>query len=389
MRKTFKYRFYPTKRQAAILHQQIDEACRLYNAALEHREFMYERYGVSVSEYDQTAELKDMRDDGTLAMISFKPAQDVLKRVNLAFESFFRRIKAGEKPGYPRFKSRRRYDSMTYINYGQKPNVDKDRKLILKGIGHIKVKWHRPIEGTTKTCTIKREAGRWYVSFSVEYELEPLEPSAEVVGLDVGVESFATLDDGRTIEPQRFLVKAAKRIRRAQRRLERRTIRDRSGRIHGRQSHRRLKALLMLQRAWAHVANQRRHFHHIEARKLVSQYQIIAVEDLCIRNMTRSAKGTAEQPGRRVKQKSGLNKAILDAAWGQFFLILLSKAAEAGRWGMKTDAPGTSQECVCGALVPKRLSDRWHFCLVCGLSVPRDHASAMVIKQRALLKLGA
>ena len=389
MVKTFRFRMYPTKHQAQILHGQIDEACRLYNAALQERREAYRKCGVSVSCYDQTYQLKDIRKDGSTELINFKVAQDVLQRVDRAFDAFFRRIKLGEKPGYPRFRSRQRYDSITYMNYGKKPNVDKKGKLILKGIGHVKVRWHRQIVGTTKTCTIKREAGRWYVSFSVEYAPVPVPSSGVVVGLDVGLDSFATLSDGTTIENPRFTKKALAHLRRAQRRLERRTIRDRRGRIHGKQSHRRAKAKLMLQRAYARIVRQRRHFHHTEARKLVNKYSVIAVEDLQIKNMSRSAKGTSEHPGSRVKQKSGLNRSILDVAWGAFVLILFHKAAEAGGLGVKVYAPGTSQECVCGALVPKALKDRWHLCLTCGLSKPRDEVSSMVIKKRALLQLSA
>jgi putative transposase len=389
MIKTFRYRLYPTRRQATRLHEQIDEACRLYNACLEHRVFMYSRYGVRVSEYDQTAELKTMRADGTLDIISFKPAQDVIKRVQRAFEAFFRRVKQREKPGKLRFKSRRRYHSITYINYGKTPQTDKKGKLILQGIGHLKVKWHRPIAGTTRTLTIKREADRWYAMFSVEHEPQRLEPTAHSTGVDVGIESFAMLSDGTAIANPHYTLQAQKRVRRAQRRLERRTIRDRKGRVHGRQSTRRRKALLMLQRAWIHVRQQRRHFHHVEARTLVNTFQVIGMEALQIRNLTRSAKGTREKPGTRVRVKAGLNRAILDAGWGQFQTILLDKAAEAGRWGCQVTAAHTSQICPCGAPVPKTLADRWHHCAVCGLSVPRDQASAMVIEQRALAQLSA
>jgi putative transposase len=389
MNKMFRYRLYPTKQQAIILHKQIDEACRLYNAALEERKTAYRKCGISVSCYDQTRAWTQVRHDGNSTLVHYKIGQDVLQRVDRAFDAFFRRMKLGEKPGYPRFRSRRRYDSITYINYGKTPQTDKKGKLVLKGIGHVRVKWHRPIVGTTKTCTIKREAGRWYVTFSVEYEAKPLMNTREVVGIDVGLDSFATLSDGTTIENPRFGKEALAHLRRAQRRLERRTIRDRRGRVHGKQSRRREKAKLMLQKAYARVARQRRHFHHTEARKLVDRYSLIAVEDLQIKNMGRSAKGTSEKPGSRVKQKSGLNRSIFDAGWGMFVLILFSKAAEAGGLGIKVSAPGTSQVCVCGASVPKLLSDRWHLCLTCGLSKPRDEVSAMVIKKRALLQLSA
>ena len=401
--KAFRYRLYPTKTHAALLETQLRACCDLYNAALQHRRDAHRKAGVHVSCNDQTKEYTQVRHDGSTAIVLYKLGQDVLQRVDRAFDAFFRRVKAGQPPGYPRFKSFRRYDSFTYINYGKAPHVDKKGKLILKGIGHIKVRWHRPIRGTTKTCTIKREAGRWYVIFSVEYTREQLPcpgregnqtPYAEhadlsmphriiaadaIVGLDVGLHAFATLDDGHTIENPRYLRQAQAQLRRAQRRLARRK----------KGSHRRRKAVMMLQRAHVHVVQQRRHFHHVEARKLVNRYGVIAVEDLQIKNMTASAKGTTETPGKRVRQKAGLNREILSAAWGQFLLILFAKAVDAGRIGIKVPARGTSQRCPCGAAVQKRLKDRWHFCLVCGLSVPRDHASAMEIKRLALQQLSA
>jgi putative transposase len=320
-----------------------------------------------------------VRHDGHVDLVHYKLGQDVLQRVDRAFQAFFRRVKAGQTPGYPRFKSRRRYDSLTYINYGEKPHVDRDGKLILQGIGHLKVRWHRPVAGTTKTLTIKREADRWYVCFSVEYTAEALPPVAVSTGLDVGLESFATLSDGTTIAPPRYLHAAEARLRRAQRRVARRQ----------RGSHRRRKAVVMLQRAWAHVRQQRRHFHHVEARTLVDRYAVIAVEDLQLRHLTASAKGTPETPGRRVRQKAALNRAMLDAAWGQFLQILASKAAEAGRQVIAVDARGTSQRCPCGAPNPKQLKDRWHHCATCGLDVPRDHASALEIHRLALRQWSA
>jgi putative transposase len=382
--KTFRYRMYPTKLQSERLHEQIDEACRLYNAALQERRDAYRKCGISLSCYDQTREWTQVRHDGNTTLVHYKIGQDVLQRVDRAFDAFFRRLKTGEKPGYPRFKSRRRYDSITYINYGKAPQIDKKKHLILKGIGHIKVRWHRPIVGETKTCTIKREAGRWYVTFSVEYEAIPLLSSEQVIGLDVGLDSFATLSDGTSIENPRYLRAAEAKLRLAQRRVSRR--RPKPGH---RASHRYRKAVQMLQRAHVHVKQQRRYFHHVEAQKLVSRYGIIVVEDLQIKNMSKSARGTAEKPGSRIKQKSGLNRSIRDAGWGMFLLILFAKAVEAGRIGLKVYAPGTSQTCVCGASVPKTLKDRWHLCLTCGLSKPRDEVSAMVIKKRALLQLSA
>lgn len=210
--------------------------------------------------------------------------------------------------------------------------------------------------GTIKTVTLKREAGRWYVCFSVETDASPLPESPESVGLDVGLDAFATLSDGTRIENPRYFKTAQAQLRRAQRKVARRQ----------KGSPRRRKAVRLLQRAHVHIRNQRRDFHHQIARQLVHQYGYIFVEDLNIKGL---ASGM-------------LAKAVHDVGWGMFLLILLSKAVDAARVGLKVDARGTSQECPCGAAVPKTLGDRWHHCTACGLSVPRDHASALCIKGR-------
>ena len=356
MKKAFRYRLYPTRRHRDALEAQVAEACRLYNAALQERRAAYRKTKTSLNYYDQANQLKAIRDAGHLTLANFSACQDVLRRVDQTFKAFFGRIQRGEKAGYPRFKSRSRFDSYTFPSYGDGCKVKDNGKLYCQGIGELKVTWHRPLQGAIKTVTLKREAGHWYVRFSVECEPTPLPDSCETVGLDVGLEAFATLSDGTRIENPRYFKTAQARLRRAQRKVARRT----------RGGHRRRKAVQALQRAHVHVRNQRRDFHHQIARQLVNRYGVIFVEDLNIQGL---ASGM-------------LAKAVHDVGWGIFLMILLGKAGEAGRIGVKVYAPGTSQECPCGAPVPKRLGDRWHLCLTCGLSVPRDHASALCLKGR-------
>jgi putative transposase len=358
VRKAYKYRLYPTRRQREALEAQLVEACRLYNAALQERRDAYRKSHTSLNYYDQANQLKAIRAAGHLGLANFSACQDVLRRVQKTFDAFFRRVKSGEKAGYPRFKSSWRFDSYTFPSYGDGCRVRDNGKLYCQGLGELKVKWHRPLQGTLKTVTLKREAGRWSVCFSVETDATPLPESPEAVGLDVGLEAFATLSDGTRIENPRYFKTAQAQLRRAQRKVARRK----------RGSHRRQKAVQHLQRVHAHIRNQRRNFHHQVARTLVNQYGAIFVEDLNVKGL---ASGM-------------LAKAVHDVGWGQFLLILLAKAEEAVRVGLKVPASGTSQECPCGAPVPKGLSDRWHFCQACDLSVPRDHASALCIKRRGL-----
>jgi|HubBroStandDraft_1064217.scaffolds.fasta_scaffold30280_2 putative transposase len=357
MRLTFKYRLYPTAPQSTFLTAQLKDACDLYNAAKQQRDDAWKTSRKSLSYLDQAAELKAMRGDGCVTLANFSCCQDVLRRVNKTYAAYFLRVKRGEKPGFPRYRSFRRYDSITFPSYGNGCRLLPDGKLRVQGAGHIQVKLHRPLVGEVKTVTIKREAGRWFACFSVERDRKPLAPSAAETGIDVGLNSFAVLADGTEIPNPRRYRKGQAKLRCAQRKVARRK----------KGGHRRRKAVQLLQRAHAHVRNQRADFHHKESRGLVNQYGLIAVEDL---NVKALASGM-------------LAKSVNDAGWSQFTQMLSYKAECAGRVLVKVDPRGTSQTCLCGARVEKTLGDRWHSCPACGLSASRDRVSAQVILQRA------
>ena len=373
MRKAFQYRLYPTKAQAAFLNQQLWEACDLYNCALQERRDAWKTCRVSLSYYDQANQLKAMRNEGLVKLANFSCGQDVLRRVDKTFQAFFQRLQKGRKAGYPRFKPSSRYGSITFPTYGDGCKLLDTGKLRLQGAGQIRVRLHRALEGTIRTLTIKRALNQWYVCFSVECEAKPLPPSSEEIGIDVGLNSYAVLSDGTEIENPRWLRKAHRSLRRKQRQLARRK----------RHSHRRRKAVRAVAVAHGKVFRQRNDFQHKLSRKLVNRHGLIAMENLNIRNMTATAQGSVEQPGRNVRQKAGLNRSILDAAWGLLFQKISYKAEEAGRILRQPPARNSSQVCLCGASVPKTLNDRRHHCTSCGLSGPRDQVSARVILQRA------
>jgi putative transposase len=336
------------------LNNQLSQACRLYNGALQERRDAYTYAGISLSYYDQANQLKDIRAEGDCELANFSCSQDVLRRVNKAFQAFFDRVKRGDTPGYPRFRSRFRYDSMTFPSYGDGCRLRDNGKLYIQGVGEIKVKLHRPVEGRIKTVTVKREAGHWYVCFSVEIVPTPDTALYDDIGIDLGLTSFAVLSDGAVIHNPRWYRRAQPKLRIAQRRVARRK----------RGSKGRRKAVVLLQRTHAHVRHTRRDFHHQTARDLVDRYSVIFVEELNIKGLARSM----------------LAKSVSDAGWGQFLQILTSKAEEAGRVVLGVNPSGTSQTCTCGAPVPKTLSQRWHECGACGLSLARDHVSALLIQ---------
>jgi putative transposase len=361
MRKTYKYRLFSTEAQTQALDAQLGEACRLYNAALQERREAYQKSGVSLTYYDQASQLKEIRNAGSLDLANYSACQDILRRIEKTFKAFFRRVKSGQKAGYPRFRSRRRFDSYTFPRYGDGCRLTGAR-LYLQGVGHLKVKLHRPVDGVIKTITVKRECGKWYACFSVEVVGELLPQTDTATGIDVGLTAFATLADGTEVDNPRYYKRAQARLRLAQRRVARR---KRGGKN-------RRKAVLLLQKAHAKVKNQRADFQHKVARTLVNAYGVIAVEDLNIKGL---ASGM-------------LAKSVNDAGWAAFIAKLAYKAAEAGRQLVHVNPCGTSQRCLCGAPVPKTLSQRWHQCEVCGLSAARDHVSAQLILGQGLCLLG-
>jgi putative transposase len=348
MRRTFKYRLYPTPAQSVALDSQVNEACRLYNAALDERRSAWRMQRTSLGYLDQANQLKAIRAAGDVGVANFSACQDVLRRVDKTFAAFFRRIRAGEKAGYPRFRARSRYDSLTWPNWGDGCGLPASGRLYLQGVGELKVKWHRPLAGQVKTVSAKREAGHWYACFSVEVpEPKPLPPRDVAVGLDVGLTTFGVLSDGVEIANPRHLRAAERRLRIAQRKLARRT----------RRSRRRQKARIELAQVHQHIGNQRRDFHHKAAHALVERYGCIAVEDLNIRGLAGSM----------------LAKSVHDAGWSQFLSILSCKAACAGRTFVRVNPAGTTQQCSeCGAHMPKTLAEREHRCTACGLVLGRD-----------------
>ena len=374
MRKAYKFRLYPTKQQEQKLFWTLTRCRELYNAALSERQDAYRVAGKSISYYEQKRDLPEIKTEirQEYQDIHSQVLQDVLLRLNRAFENFFRRVKNGEEPGYPRFQGRNRYNSFTYPQSGY--SLTHDHRLCLSKIGSIKITLHRDVEGTIKTCTIKYEAGHWYAVFSCECEApEPLPVVESEIGIDLGVTHFAALSDGSFIESPRYYRQAQKRLEQLQQALSRKK----------RCSHRREKARKQVAKAHRKIANQRRDFHHKHAKKLVQEHQTIVFEELEITNISKRAKPKQDEAGNYLPNgasaKSGLNKSILDAGWGQFQAIALHKAVWAGRTVLKVSPRYTSQVCSqCGTVRKKELSERWHSC-ECGCELERDTNAAINI----------
>ena len=354
-RRTFKFRLYPNRRQRDKLQATLDVCRELYNAGLEERRNAWSahRKGIGyIAQANQLGDIKAIRDD--VRAVHSQVLQDVLRRLDKTFQAFFLRCKRGQVPGFPRFRSKSRYDSFTYPQAGFKLNG----RLSLSKVGDIKIKLHRAIKGEIKTLTVKRENGFWYACFSCMVESEPLPANDRAVGIDVGLNSFAVLSDGTEIENPRYFRKMQKRLRRAQRRVARRK----------KFSKRWKKSVRIVAKIHRKVFNQRNDFQHKLSREIINNYGTIVVEDLNVKGLSRGL----------------LSKSVHDAGWAAFFSKLAYKAESAGRQFLPVDARGTSQRCPCGEPNIKLLSNREHVCVKCGLVTTRDHASALEILRLGL-----
>ena len=384
MRKTYKYRIYPTKETEQKLYWTLTRCRELYNAALSERKDAYKYAGKSISYSDQQNDLPEIKSEirEEYQDIAAHVLQDVLRRLSKAFDAFFRRCKNGEHPGYPRFQGRNRYVSFTYPD-GAGWKFD-GQCLHLAKLGKARVRLHRPLEGKIKTVTIKREVNEWYVAFSCEVDVpEKLPLSSEDVGIDLGVTHLATLSNGQMIEHPRYYRKAQKTLEKRQQALSRKK----------RGSHRRDKARQLVAKTHRTIARQRKDFQHKASRKLVEHYQVMVFEDIKSGNLIRKPKPKQDETGKYLPNgasaKGGLNKSILDAGWGTFVQLCSSKAAWAGRTLIKVDPKFTSQVCSqCGTVRKKDLSERWHRC-DCGAELDRDVNAAINILERGRRQQGA
>ncbi|MDP4108292.1 MAG: transposase, partial [Bacillota bacterium] len=357
MPQIFRYRIYPTKSQITKLNETL-ELCRwVYNETLALRKNAWESEQKKIGYYESKKMIPIWKKDKPeLKTVHSHTLQDVTMRVDLAFQAFFRRLKAGEKAGYPRFKGKGWYDSITYVESGFKLD---DFNLWLSKIGNIKIKMHRPFEGNIKRLTIRRTSTKkWFVSILTDYGFyNPLEHSDKVVGIDVGILSFAALSNGTFIENPRFYVKEEKNLVKIQRKYSK----TEKG------TPLRKKALKVLCRVHELISNKREDFIQKLSKIFVDEYGIICFEDLNIKKMVKNPLHA---------------KGIMDFAWNKLVTYTSYKAVNAGRRVILVNLCNTSQTCSkCGKLVEKDISVRVHNCPFCGLSIDRDlNASINILR---------
>ena len=387
MRRAYVFRLRPTARQHIALAACVESHRELYNAALQERRDAWARSKTRIGYGDQSAQLTEIRSARPdVAVWSFSSQQATLRRLSKAFGGFFRRVKIakpGVKPGYPRFKGAARFDSVEWPKDGDGARwLPAQRRVYLQGVGQVKVDLHRQVAGRVKTIQIKRQGRRWLLVLSCDdVPTNPLPTTGRQAGVDVGIVSFATLSDGEHVDNPRWGRCAADELAAAQQRLQRAKRRSKN-------RERKRETVAARHRK---IANQRKDFHHKQARTLVERYDLLVVEDLQIANMLRRAKPVPDpdQPGAFLKNgaraKSGLSRSISDAGWGQFVSILRAKAEDAGRTWIEVDPRHTSDRCEsCSHAAPENRVTQAEFrCQACRHTAQADEHAA-----RNLLRAG-
>jgi putative transposase len=360
MPKVFRYRLKPTKSQVATLNKQLDLCRWVYNQTLALRKNAWENEDRSISYFESKRMLPIWKESKPeLSEVYSQVLQEAVQRVDLAFKSFFRRVKAGDEPGYPRFKGKNWYDSLTYPQSGFTFN---NGILHLSKIGDLKVRLHREVEGTIKRLTVRRSATKkWYVSFLVEDAPKKTVPNSEkAIGIDVGISNFAVFSDGIFIENQQYLAACEKKLAKAQSKKDKLPHK----------SPERKKAAKRVSHIYERLGNLRDNFAHQLSHQIVKDYGTICLEDINIRNL--------------IEKKPYMAKSVLDASWNRFRTNVSYKAASAGRIVVLVNPAYTSQMCSgCGTIVKKDLFERVHNCPKCGLVMDRDLNAA-----KNILRLG-
>lgn len=398
MNRAYKFLIRPTSSQQSALAEMLRDHCTLYNAALQERRDAWAHGSKTTVRYnDQSAQLKEIRafDTERQGRWSFSSQQATLRRLDKAFAAFFRRVKAGQTPGYPRFKGVGHFDTVVFpkdgdgCRWNSTPN-DKQTRVRLQGVGHIRVHQHRPVRGRVKTIAIKREGNRWYVVLSCDQvPAEPLLPTGAMVGIDMGVTHFLTTSDGEHMANPRFAQAASRELADAQRVLA--TIPKRTQQ----QSKRRRAAARKVAKLHTKIRQQRLDHHHKTALTLVRDHDVIAHERLNTAGMTKTPapKPDPNTPGAFLSNgaaaKSGLNRSILDAGWGVFLAILAYKAESAGRTVIAVDPRNTSRTCPeCGHVAKEnRVTQAKFQCTACEFAANADHVGARNVLNRAGLAL--
>jgi len=390
-RRRVTYKLYPTPSQVAMLEALCKLHRDLYNGALEERISAWRKAQKSISFADQCASLTQVRAaQPEYCAVNAQSLQVTLKRLNKAFKAFFQRVKTGKTPGFPRFKSKDRFPGFGFKTHGDgfkfKPGANWIHgRLRLSGIGEIAARGEARTPGRIVCCDINRDSLGWTLSLVLECQPHRERKGDREAGLDWGVSTYVTLG----YSPGEVVAIENPRLFQAQAETLAQLGRDLSAQLRkpGKKTKRLLKAKSALAKRWRKLANRRKNFTHQTSAKVVREHSLIATEKLAVKNMTASAKGTVEEPGKNIAQKAGLNREILDTSPASLIKAILYKAEEAGTaihiCATRKIKPSQRDPLSWKLVGKKTLAKRTHK-LADGRTIGRDHAAALVMLRDAL-----
>ena len=379
MLKVVKVRLYPNKKQQQLIYKTFGSCRFVYNMLLDAKIKAYE-CGDSLSAYELKKRLVPMKNaEGGefLKVVDSTALQNSVLKIDVAYKNFFRRVKSGGAVGFPKFKSKHNL----YQSYQTSTATIKNSKLKLPKIGEVKTKFHRgEVAGKIKTVTVSYEANQYFASINYEDSLEECIGSnnGQTIGIDVGVKVFAYTSENKPINPKKEhdLTKDIKKMIKAQKSLSRKK----------KGSENKAKAKMRLAKKHLKIKNKRNDFLHKVTNRL-SENQAVKVENLIIKNMSKKAKGSIDNPNMRASAKSGLNRSILQQSWGKFFELLEYKLIRNGGQLIKVDPKFTSQKCSCCGHISKenRLKQAQFICTKCNYKVNADYnASVNILNSNAV-----
>jgi len=373
--KTYRYRLKLTNSQQEQVDSLLHTCRAIYNLALETKMYAYRSNRVSLSQSDLQKQLTELKREKGYEWIKEVPSdslQEVIERLDKTYKKFF------SGGGFPKFSNRDKYKSITFKRVSR--DEDNGSRVILPNLGSVKFFWSRDMEGELRRATIKKENGKYYISIVTRQELDTTKiyyhSDNQAVGIDMGVENFLVTSDGEFVDNPRFLQSHKRQMRILQRKLARQK----------KLSYNWYRTKTQISKLHLKTKNQRKDFLHKSANSLLSSYDFISAEKLNLKNMTKSAKGTIEEPGKNVKQKAGLNRSMLDLGLGMFFKIVNYKSEWQGKMLVQINPAYTSQQCSACYHVEagNRKSQSEFLCLACGYKANADYNAAKNILREGI-----
>ncbi|RQU45884.1 MULTISPECIES: RNA-guided endonuclease InsQ/TnpB family protein [Burkholderia cepacia complex] len=369
----FKFELMPTGEQQRDMRRFAGSCRFVYNKALALQRDNYATGGKFISYVAMAKHLTAWRNGPETAWLKDSPVhplQHALKDLERAYKNFF-----GKRAAFPRFKKKGKSDRFRYPDPKQIKLDQGNSRIFLPKLGWLRYRNSRRVLGELRNATVSQSAGKWFVSIQTQREVDrPVPQATSAVGIDVGIARFATMSDGTFVAPLNSFKRHEARLRHAQRAMSRKVKFSSNWK----------KAKARIQRIHSRIGNARRDYLHKATTTISNSHAMVCIEDLQVRNMSRSAAGNTEDPGKNVRTKSGLNKAILDQGWFEFRRQLDYKLAWNGGWLIAVPPANTSRTCPACACVSaeNRLTQARFACIECGFEENADVVGAINVLAR-------